>query len=103
MDNVFRSIINWLVDEKNKDSIFVGGGMFYGWVLSIFTLLRVEGLAIILTWEFVIKTIVGIMIAVITAASVKLGVLLVDNIFNKKIKPKIFKDAEIKSPAKRSD
>ncbi len=96
MDNLFRSVISWLLDEKSKNSFFVGGGMFYGWVLSIFTLLHTPGLGVIFSWEFVIKTCGGIVIAVVTAAAVKGGVSLTDDIYKAYIKPKILKDGKRK-------
>ncbi len=96
MDNLFRSVINWLLDEKSKDSGFVGGGMFLGWIISIFTLLHTPGLGVIFSWEFVIKTVGGIIIAVITAAAVKGGVSLTDDIYKAYIKPKFFKDGKDK-------
>ncbi len=92
MDNLFRSFIGWLLDEKSKNSGFVGGGMFLGWLISIFTLLHSPGLGVIFSWEFVIKTLGGIIIAVITAAAVKGGVSLTDDIYKVYIKPKFFKD-----------
>ncbi len=100
MDNLFRSFIGWLLDEKSKNSGFVGGGMFLGWLISIFTLLHSPGLGVIFSWEFVIKTLGGIIIAVVTAAAVKGGVSLTDDIYKEYIKPKLFKDGKRKKDSR---
>lgn len=78
------TLIN-LHDYPKLNAALIFLGCIYGWVLNLH-LLDIKTF----TWEFIIKGSSGVILAVITAMSVKLGT----DFYTFKIKNKIFKDGK---------
>lgn len=75
-----------LNDYPKLNAILIGLAYIYGWVLNLH-LLDIKTF----TWEFLIKGGSGVILAVITAISVKFGT----DIYTEKLKPKLFKHGKI--------
>jgi hypothetical protein len=71
-----------LNDYPKINAILIACAYVYGWVLNLH-LLDIKTF----TWEFLIKGGSGVVLAVITAISVKFGT----DIYTEKLKPKLFK------------
>lgn len=85
MVQLFKDFWDKFIDEKNKYAS--SGGILYGWAIGVYVLLQSPGISLIFTWVFLIKTIIGICISVVTA----MAVLITKDWYTIDLKPRIFK------------
>ena len=83
---MYNVSINDLFDEKNE--VESATGLLYGCYFILYIMPASPELAVIFTWEIIIKSIGGIILAFITAAGLTFAKRWTNDFYDKKISPK---------------